>query len=103
VVLGLLGACATSTATDAGPKLAFFDRVQTAARSATLTRYRIGNKTYYYVLAPCCDQFNRLYDERGDYVCAPDGGFHGGGDRRCGTLRFDRSSGVVVPNPFPGP
>jgi hypothetical protein len=65
-----------------------------------IVRYAIDGQTYYYVRSPCCDMGNRLYDAQGNYVCAPDGGFAGRGDGKCGNLRLDRSEGVVVPNPF---
>lgn len=38
---------------------------------------------YYYFTAACCDQFSSLYDSNCDFVCAPDGGFSGGGDGNC--------------------
>ena len=38
---------------------------------------------FYLFTPPCCDQFNKLYDANGHYVCAPSGGFTGGGDGRC--------------------
>lgn len=41
-----------------------------------------GQKVYYF-LAPCCDQMNDLFDEKGTKLCAPDGGFSGRGDGKC--------------------
>ena len=37
----------------------------------------------YLLNAPCCDQFNRLYDGDGRYICAPTGGFAGEGAGDC--------------------
>jgi len=37
----------------------------------------------YLVTAPCCDQFNPLYDARGVVICHPSGGFTGRGDGKC--------------------
>ena len=34
----------------------------------------------YYVIAPCCDNFNDLYDEYCTLLGHPDGGFTGRGD-----------------------
>ena len=45
------------------------------------------SNTYYYVTSGCCDQFNYLYDDKCNIVCAPDGGFSGGGDGNCPTLQ----------------
>lgn len=39
----------------------------------------------YLVTAPCCDQFNPLYDADDRYVCAPSGGLAGHGDGSCPT------------------
>jgi hypothetical protein len=46
-------------------------------------QFEYQGKTVYYFLAPCCDQFNRLYSADGKYLCAPNGGFLGVGDQRC--------------------
>jgi hypothetical protein len=42
--------------------------------------------TYYYITSDCCDQYNYLYNENCEIVCAPDGGFTGNGDGDCPTL-----------------
>ena len=40
-------------------------------------------KPAYLIASPCCDKFDYLYDTRGIIVCAPSGGFTGGGDGSC--------------------
>ncbi len=40
-------------------------------------------QTYYYITADCCDQYNYLYNENCDIICAPDGGISGEGDGNC--------------------
>lgn len=42
--------------------------------------YNYKGKTVYYVVMPCCDFFNEVYDENCNYLGAPDGGFTGKGD-----------------------
>lgn len=42
--------------------------------------YRYKGKTVYYVVMPCCDFFNEVYDGECKYLGAPDGGFTGKGD-----------------------
>lgn len=37
----------------------------------------------YYVVSPCCDQYNYLYDLNGTPICAPTGGIAGKGDGKC--------------------
>ncbi|MFG6415875.1 DUF6970 domain-containing protein [Roseateles sp. DC23W] len=50
----------------------------------------------YLVLSMCCDQFNPLYDAQGRYICAPSGGFAGGGDGRCPAWARRLKAGVVL-------
>ncbi len=57
---------------------------------AHVSKWEVDGETYYYFTSDCCDQFNYLYDENCDAVCAPDGGLTGTGDGNCpqwqGTL-----------------
>lgn len=50
---------------------------------ASVWEWQVDEKTYYYITSDCCDQFNYLYDDNCNEVCAPDGGFSGGGDGNC--------------------
>ncbi|MFT5336584.1 MAG: hypothetical protein ACJAY8_001063 [Sphingobacteriales bacterium] len=50
---------------------------------------------YYYVNAPCCDQFSVLFNEDCAVVCAPDGGFSGNGDGACPEFAADLSRILV--------
>lgn len=50
---------------------------------AQVWEWKVDDKTYYYFTADCCDQFNQLFDDSCNYVCAPDGGFTGAGDGLC--------------------
>ena len=62
----------------------------------TLKRYAVDGKVFYDVAAPCCDQFNALYEARGQRVCAPDGGITGHGDGRCPGIHVDPHEGGIV-------
>ena len=42
--------------------------------------YAYKGKKVYYVVMPCCDFFNEVYDEQCNFLGAPDGGFTGKGD-----------------------
>ncbi|MEK6478603.1 hypothetical protein WJR50_13750 [Catalinimonas sp. 4WD22] len=53
---------------------------------AKVWRWEADRHTYFYITSGCCDQFNYLYDDDCDIVCAPDGGFTGGGDGNCSDL-----------------
>ena len=46
-------------------------------------KWEDGENIYYYITADCCDQYNYLYDENCNVICAPDGGFTGNGDGNC--------------------
>lgn len=42
--------------------------------------YMYKGKKVYYVVMPCCDFFNEVYDANCNFLGAPDGGFTGKGD-----------------------
>ena len=42
--------------------------------------YMYKGKKVYYVVMPCCDFFNEVYDDKCNFLGAPDGGFTGKGD-----------------------
>ncbi len=46
-------------------------------------KWQIDTVAYYYITSGCCDQYNYLYNENCEVVCAPDGGFTGKGDQKC--------------------
>lgn len=52
-------------------------------------------QTYYYFTSPCCDQFNFLYNETCEKICAPDGGFTGKGDQKCPEYIKDMTKTLV--------
>ena len=51
--------------------------------AAKVWKWEDDQNTYYYFTSDCCDQYNYLYDDKCELVCAPDGGFSGGGDGNC--------------------
>lgn len=50
---------------------------------AQVWKWEVDGSIYYYITSDCCDQYNNLYDEDCNIVCAPDGGFTGKGDGNC--------------------
>jgi hypothetical protein len=50
---------------------------------AKVWKWEVAGKTYYYITSDCCDQYNYLYDNNCNKVCAPDGGDSGTGDGNC--------------------
>ena len=55
--------------------------------------YTYQGKTVYLFTAPCCDQFNVLYDSNCTMMCAPSGGFTGRGDGKCPD--FDKTAKLI--------
>ena len=49
----------------------------------SIWQYEYEGQIVYYVPAQCCDQLSTLFNENGDIICAPDGGFTGNGDGHC--------------------
>ncbi|MDZ4792759.1 MAG: hypothetical protein SGI83_00635 [Bacteroidota bacterium] len=45
--------------------------------------YRYKGKTVFLITAPCCDQYNVVYDENCNRICAAFGGITGKGDGLC--------------------
>ncbi|MEO6540717.1 MAG: hypothetical protein ABIN74_07000 [Ferruginibacter sp.] len=49
-------------------------------RPQRVVEYKYKGKKVYYVVMPCCDFFNEVFDSNCKYLGAPDGGFTGRGD-----------------------
>lgn len=45
-----------------------------------VVEYMYKGKKVYFVVMPCCDFYNEVYDANCNYLGAPDGGFTGKGD-----------------------
>lgn len=50
------------------------------------------NKIVYYLPPKCCDQPSVLFNDKGNYICAPDGGFTGNGDGKCDNFFEQRTN-----------
>ena len=61
-------------------KLDYFKLKAAHERPQAVKEYVYNGKKVYYVVMPCCDFFNEVYDEHCKYLGAPDGGFTGKGD-----------------------
>ena len=61
----------------------------------SITKYQYEGQMVYYVVAPCCDQYNTVYDGQCKPLGSPDGGITGKGD---GTLQnfFTEASDKTV-------
>ena len=50
---------------------------------AEVNEYVYQGKHVYLFSADCCDQYNELFDNNCNYICAPSGGITGTGDKKC--------------------
>ena len=50
---------------------------------ATVSKYSYKGQIVFLFSSNCCDQYNTLYDQSCNYICAPSGGFTGQGDGLC--------------------
>lgn len=50
---------------------------------AEVNEYLYNGSHVYLFSSNCCDQYNVVYDENCNPICAPSGGFTGKGDGKC--------------------
>ena len=50
---------------------------------AEVWKWEADGQIYYYITSDCCDQYNYLYNNNCEVICAPDGGLIGSGDGNC--------------------
>ncbi len=50
---------------------------------AAVIEYEYQGRKVYLIPADCCDQYDLLFDSNCNLICAPSGGFTGGGDGNC--------------------
>lgn len=70
-------------------KIKKFKKDNVANPPIEVWEWKTNEQVYYYITSPCCDQFNYLYDDDCNVVCAPDGGFSGAGSEDCPTFGED--------------
>ena len=61
-------------------KVDSFKVAQKHEQPQKVVEYQYKGKKVYYVVMPCCDFFNEVYDEKCNFLGSPDGGFTGKGD-----------------------
>jgi len=64
-------------------KIAAFSANPKLAEATEIRRIKYKDQDVYLFVAPCCDQFNALFDLQGARICAPSGGIAGRGDGKC--------------------
>lgn len=68
--------------------IAEIERKPVQSPPATVWQYTYKNEFVYYIPAPCCDQFNPVYNLDCTILCHPDGGITGKGDGKCNDFFF---------------
>ncbi len=61
-------------------KIDSFKVAQKHEQPQKIVEYLYKGKKVYYVVMPCCDFFNEVYDDKCKLLGSPDGGFTGKGD-----------------------
>lgn len=67
--------------------------------AAEVWEWKDDQNTYYYIISGCCDQYNYLYNDKCNVVCAPDGGFTGLGDGNCTSFQGQVQKTLVWKDP----
>lgn len=73
-------------------KIDSFKLKEAHERPQRVLEYMYKGKKVYYVVLPCCDFFNEVYDDKCNFLGAPDGGFTGKGDGKIADF-FEEAKG----------
>lgn len=96
----LLSACSQASQTDnpawVDQLIQQFEKQPVGNPPQSIWRYEYNGQVVYYIPSQCCDQFSTLLDAQGNVLCAPDGGFIGGGDGKCPDFLAQRSNEQLI-------
>ena len=62
----------------------------------SVSRFTYKQQTVYYIVSPCCDKYNVVYDSVCNVLGYPDGGFTGRGDGNMPDFRKEAASEKVI-------
>ncbi len=62
----------------------------------SVTKFTYKKQTVFYVVSPCCDKYNIVYDSGCNVLGYPDGGFTGKGDENMSDFRKEAKDGKIV-------
>jgi len=60
-----------------------YERPASDVATRVMRKVTYAGQPAYLIPSPCCDKYDFLYDAKGTILCAPSGGFAGGGDGSC--------------------
>lgn len=99
----LLAAVASGCTATSGPpaepawlqaRISQFSHLPAANPPRAVLRTIYAGRTVYFVTPTCCDIPSELYEESGQLICFPSGGF-AGGDGRCRDFTLSPNSATV--------
>ena len=62
----------------------------------SVTRNKYGNRTVYYMVSPCCDKYNVVYDSACNVLGYPDGGYTGRGDGKMPDFKKEATDEKMI-------
>ena len=62
----------------------------------SVTRYQYSNQTVYYMVSPCCDKYNVVYDSACNVLGYPDGGYTGRGDAKMPNFKKEAKDEKMI-------
>ena len=62
----------------------------------SVTRYKYKGQLVFYMVSPCCDKYNVVYDTQCNVVGYPDGGYMGKGDGKMTDFKDLATDGKMV-------
>ncbi|HJY23729.1 MAG TPA: hypothetical protein VJ279_12630 [Hanamia sp.] len=62
----------------------------------SVTRYQYRNQTVYYMVSPCCDKYNVVYDSACNVLGYPDGGYTGRGDAKMPNFKKEAKDEKMI-------
>jgi hypothetical protein len=67
-----------------------------AGTPLSVARFTYKQQTVYYMVSPCCDKYNVVYDSVCNILGYPDGGFTGRGDGKMPDFRKEAAGEKVI-------
>ncbi len=62
----------------------------------SVTSYSYKEQTVYYMVSPCCDRYNVVYDSACNVLGYPDGGYTGKGDGKMTDFKDETTNEKLI-------
>ncbi len=70
--------------------------VETNGSPQSVTQYLFKQQKVYYMVSPCCDKYNVVYDSACNVLGYPDGGYTGKGDGKMNDFADEATDKKIV-------